>query len=339
MTAFKVALVGGLRGQDVPEWVSERLRAENIDFAARECMSRQELAEIAGDADVVWVYGDHQTVYAENLDVLARCGAIIRTGSGTDNIPVPEATALGIIVANTPEAISDSVSNHAIGLLFAVIRQIAKQDRLMRRGVWDRYAGWPDWHLSGQALGLVGFGHIGRLVARKMAGFDMTILAHDPVVPAEVMARFGVQTVAFDDLLAQADFVSLHCPLIPSTYHLIDERALRLMKPKAVLINTSRGPVVDETALFRALNEGWIAGAGLDVFEQEPTPVDNPLLALDNVVVTPHIGGYSDEFYDNFWRFSVETAIDFAKGRMPRSYVNRDVKPRWTLAERDASGD
>jgi D-3-phosphoglycerate dehydrogenase len=255
----------------------------------------------------------------------------VRSGSGTDNIPVKEATALGIIVANTPEAISDSVSNHAIGLLFAIMRQIVVQDRAVRRGQWDRDLGWPRWHLHGRTLGLVGFGHIARLVARKMSGFDLTILAHDPFVKADVTADAGVQAVPFDELLSKSDFVSIHCPLLDSTYHLIGERELRLMKPEAILINTARGPIVDEPALLRALQEGWIAAAGLDVFEQEPTPIDNPLLRLDNFVATPHIGGYSDEFWDNFWRFSVETVIDLSNGRWPRSYVNRDVKPRWDL--------
>jgi D-3-phosphoglycerate dehydrogenase len=331
MEAFKVALVGGIRDGGVPDWVSDSLAKEGIAFVARNCMTREELAELGGDADVVWVFGDHQCLYAENLDVIPRCGAIVRSGSGTDNVPVKEATQLGIIVANTPEAISDSVSDHAIGLLLAVTRQIAVQDRAMRRGLWDPKLGWPGWHLRGNTLGLVGFGHIARLVARKMSGFDLTTLAYDPFVPAETIASAGVQAVSLDELLSRSDFVSIHCPLLDSTYHLIGERELRLMKPHAILINTSRGPVVDEAALLRALQEKWIAAAGLDVFEKEPTPADNPLLKLDNVVVTPHIAGYSDESTANFWRLSVETVIDLSKGHWPRSYVNRDVKARWEL--------
>ena len=330
MGNFKVALVG-LNGQAVPDWVTERFVREGIQFAAKQCKSRQDLAETAGDADVVWVLGDHECVYAENLDVIPRCGAIIRTGSGTDNIPVVEATKRGIVVANTPEAISEIVADHAIGLLFAVTRQTSAADRLMRQGVWDREHFWPNWHLSGQTLGLIGFGHIARSVARKLRGWDMTILAHDPVVGADVMESYGVQAAGLDDLLSRADFVSVHCPLLPSTHHLINERTLRLMKQSAVLINTSRGPVVDEPVLIRALTEGWIAAAGLDVFEQEPIDPDNPLLKLDNVVVTPHIGSASDIFWHSFWQASVETAVDLSKGCWPRSYVNRDVKPRWNL--------
>jgi D-3-phosphoglycerate dehydrogenase len=326
---FKVALVG-MDGKSVPDWVYAELRQADIDFVFKQCKSRQELAEVGADADVIWVFGSHESVYKENLDVLKQCGAIIRTGSGTDNIPVAEATELGIIVANTPLAASDTVANHAIGLLFSVTRQIVAQDRLVRQGKWDRELAWPNYHLHGQTLGLIGFGHIAKLVAHKMSGFDMRMISHDPVVRPEAMAALGVEAADFDDLLKRSDYISIHCPLLPSTHHLINERALRLMKPTAVLINTSRGPVVDEPALIRALSEKWIAAAGLDVFEQEPIDPANPLLKLDNVVVTPHIAGYSDVFWHNFWKHSVDTAIDMSKGRWPRSYVNRDVQPRWS---------
>jgi D-3-phosphoglycerate dehydrogenase / 2-oxoglutarate reductase len=331
MERFKVALIGGIQPSGVPDWVPRRLAQADINFVYRNCKSRAELAEMAGDADLVWSFGDHECLYAENLDVIPRCGAILRSGSGTDNIPIKEATALGIIVANTPEAISDTVADHAIALLFAVVRQVSFHDRLMREGVWERTRGWPRWHMGGQTLGLVGFGHIARSVAHKLANFGLTILCHDPVVSAETMAAAGVQSVSFDDLLSRSDFVSLHCPLLDSTYHLIGERQLRLMKPNAILINTSRGPVVDEPALIRALQEGWIGAAGLDVFEQEPTDPNNPLLKMDNVVATPHMAATSDIFWDNFWRYSVDTVLDLAQKKWPRSYVNRDVKPRWEL--------
>lgn len=328
--AFKVALVG-LDGQTLPDWVPAALANEGIAFVAKECTGRKELADVAGDADVVWVFGSHNCLYAENLDVIPRCGAILRTGSGTDNVPVAEATKLGIVVANTPEAVSDAVSNHAIGLLLAVMRQITTQDRFTRAGKWDRALAWPNWHLHGQTLGLVGFGHAGKLVARKVSGFEVKVVVHDPYFSAEALAEYGVGSVSLDTLLAESDFVSLHCPLTKSTHHLIGERELKLMKRSAILINTSRGPIVDEQALIRALREGWIAAAGLDVFEQEPIDQQNPLLSLDNAVITPHIAGYSDEFLPNFWRLSVETVIDLSKGHWPRSYVNHDVKPRWNL--------
>lgn len=330
MKRFKVVLVD-LDGTTVPGWVGEALAKEGIAFVAWECKTSEELARHAGDADVVWNFGSH-VVTAESLAALPQCGGIIRTGSGTDNVPVEEATRRGIVVANTPEAHSDAVSDHAIGLLFAVMRQIAVQDRAVRSGEWNATRGRPGWHLHGQTLGLVGFGHAARLVAKKMRGFELTLLVHDPYVSADVMAREGVRAANLDTLLSGSDFVFLHCPLTKETYHLLGERELRQMKPSAILINTARGAVIDEPALVRALTESWIAAAGLDVLEQEPPSADHPLFKLDNAVITPHIAGYSDEHQEIAWRLSVEAAIALAQGRWPRSCVNRAVKPRWNLS-------
>ncbi|MEP7359843.1 MAG: C-terminal binding protein, partial [Anaerolineales bacterium] len=261
MKRFKVALVDD-NGFAVPAWVLETFEKEGIEFVAQNCAGNDDLARHAGDADVVWVWGS-RVVTAESLAGLPQCGGIIRTGSGTDTAPVEEATRRGIVVANTPEAHNDAVSNHAIALLLAIIRDIPLHDRHMRAGPWQRYR-WASPPLTGRTLGLVGFGLIARLVAKKMRGFDLNILAYDPFVSPETMAAEGVRPASVDTLLAESDFVSLHCPLMPETFHLIGERELRLMKPTAILINTSRGPVVDEPALIRALTERWIAAAGLD---------------------------------------------------------------------------
>ncbi len=326
---FKVALVGS-EGHVVPEWVRQELADAGIEFVARECANEQELARYAGDADLVWVWGGG-LLTAERLARLPRCGAIVRSGSGTDNVPVAEATKRGIIVANTPDAISDCVSDHAIALLLAVIRRIPIQDRTVRRGIWDFQIPEYRWHLRGNTVGLVGFGHIARLVARKLSGFNVKIIASDPLVSADEMAKDSVEAVSLEEMLSRSDFVSLHCPLTPKTRHLISEPQLRMMKASAILINTSRGPVVDEKALVVALREGQIAAAGLDVTEQEPTPPNNPLLKLDNVVITPHVAGMSDEYVENFWRYSVEAILALSEHRWPPSYVNRDVKPRWEM--------
>ena len=331
---FKVALVG-LDNQTVPDSVVTGLTKQGINLVAHECENQMELAEWAADADIVWVFGSSRCLNGqmspEELAIVPRCGAIIRTGSGTDNVPVAAATKLGIVVANTPDALNDAVSDHAIGLLFAVIRQIVLQDRNLRNGIWDRARGYPNWHLAGQTLGLVGFGRIARTVVQKLIGFKMTTLAFDPFVPLEVFSAHSVQSVSLDELFRRSDFVSIHCPLTPQTRHLVGQAEFAKMKRQAILINTSRGPVVDESALIEALKSGQIAGAGLDVLEKEPPEADNPLLQFDQVVLTPHLGGYSDQYLPNCWRLSMETAIDLSKGKWPRSCVNPDVKPRWKL--------
>jgi D-3-phosphoglycerate dehydrogenase len=332
MSNFKVALVA-LDGLTAPDWVAPTLARENIDICIGECTTDEALLQAASDADVVWLYGGSRVVTERNLPLLPRCGAIVRTGSGTDNVPVDTATRLGVLVAHTPDMLTEAVSDHAIGLLFAALRQIAVHDRAVRTGVWDRNRARPRWHLRGRALGLVGFGRVPRLLVRKLSGFELTVLAHDPVVSAEAMARHGARAASLDEVLSGSDVVSLHCPLTTQTRHLIDERALRLMRPTAVLLNTARGTVVDESALTRALTEGWIAAAGLDVFEQEPLRPDHPLLRLDNVVLTPHVAGYSEGYAEAGWRLSVETVVALARGRWPRAFVNRPDRPRLNLTE------
>ena len=330
MRPFSVVLVDR-EPEDVPAWVAEALAQEDIEFAARSCQTTAELIDHAKDADVAWTWSS-QLITAESLVALPRLGGIVRSGSGTNHLPVTAATERGIVVANTPEAHSDAVSNHAIGLLFAVMRYIPRLDHAVRAGRWNSARFPRGWHLHGQTMGLVGFGHVARLVNQKMRGFELTVFAHDPFVDAGMMLREGVRPADLDKIFSESDFVLLHCPLTPETHHLIGERELRLMKPSAILVNTARGPVIDEPALVRALTEGWIAASGLDVLEQEPPAPDNPLFKLDNVVITPHVAGQSDEDLDDCWRLSVEAAIAMAQGRWPRSYVNRGVKSRWALA-------
>jgi D-3-phosphoglycerate dehydrogenase len=330
MGDFKVALVSWGR-ELIPTWLSEELAKKGISFIAQECETSDELAACASDADVVWVFGGGKCLTADRLSLLKRCGAIIRSGSGTDNVPVREATNQRILVANTPDATTDAVSDHAIGLLLAIVRQITVQDRAVRSGIWDREHAWPGWHFPGSTLGTIGFGQVARAMARKMKGFGVKTIACDPGVGEALMAPLNVTKVKLDDLLRTSDFVSIHCPLNRDTYHLIAEMELRSMKPSAVLINTARGQVVDEAALVRALKEGWIAAAGLDVLEKEPPAPSNPLLVLPNVVLTPHSGGDSDVFRELMWKLSYETVVDLHCNRWPRSCVNPEIEPRWHL--------
>lgn len=332
---FKVTLVSN-DAPDLPDWVPAEMADHDIDFVYQECITREDVEKHAGDADIVWLLGgageSGACLWRGNMQVLKKCGAIVRAGSGTDNVPVDEATTMGIIVANTPHSVAEQVADHTLGLLFSVVRQCAVQDRLVKQGTWERYGGCPRWSLHGRALGLVGFGLIARLVIKKLGGYEMDVLAYDPFVDEETMKSAGARKMELDELLKASDFVSLHCPLVDSTRHLMGEEQFRMMKERSILINTSRGPVVDEQAMIRALSEEWISAAGLDVLDPEPPSADNPLLKMDQVVITPHIGAHSDNFWDSMFRWSMKAIHALHEGRWPLSWVNKDVKSRWSLS-------
>jgi D-3-phosphoglycerate dehydrogenase len=330
MASFTVALVS-VGGQPVPDWVAAQLAAREIELRVEECETRADLVRLAADADLVWVFSGSRVVSAESLVDLPRCRAILRTGAGTDNVPVAAATAAGIVVATTPEAGTQSVADHAVALLMAAVRQVPLQDRLMRTGVWDPLRAAPRWTLRNESIGLVGFGRIAQALTRNVRGFDMTVLAYDPLVDDQVFADSGVRRADLAEVLTSPRIVSLHCPLTPETHHLIGEAELGAMRSDAVLINVSRGPLVDEDALCRALAQGSIQAAGLDVFEAEPLAGDSPLLALDNVVITPHVAAYSETFYRDSWKQSVQTVLELSDGRWPPVCANPEVVPRWPL--------
>lgn len=226
---------------------------------------------------------------ANSLKVIARAGV------GLDNIDVKAAEEKGIMVINAPESSTLSVAELAVGLMLAVMRKIAFSDRKIRAGEWPKKHA-MGMELRGKVLGVIGAGRIGSTVARICKyGFGMGVLYYDTVRRPELEKELDARYVSLEELLSNADVVTLHVPLLPETHHLINEERLKLMKKSAVLVNTSRGQVVDTNALVRALGEGWIAGAGLDVYEEEPLPKDHPLTKLDNVVLTPHIGASTYE--------------------------------------------
>jgi len=315
-------------GIATPDWVAEALQAAGVDLRIADCWTAADLEQHAARADIVWIVGGRELLLGENLATLKRCGAIVRTGSGTDNVDIDTSTAMGIVVANTPQVPVDSVSDQTISLLFSLVRQVTEQDRLVRRGEWDPLA-LPKRRFQDATLGLIGFGRIARQVVRKLAGFDMQFVAYTVPPEPEALAAHGVADLSLDELLVAADYVSIHCPLTKETHHLIGERELRQMKPGALLINTSRGPVIDEVALIQALKDGWIAAAGLDVLEEEPPDTSNPLLSMDNVILTPHQGGTSDRFPVDFFEASVEAILDLSAGCYPQYVVNPSVEPRW----------
>ncbi len=259
---------------------------------------------------------------APNLKIVAQLAV------GYDNIDIKEATKRGIYVTNTPGVLTETTADFAWTLLMAVARRVTEADRYVRSGKWK--VGWhPSMILGrdvyGATIGIVGLGRIGQAVAKRAKGFDMKILYYDMIRRPDLEEELGLRYTELDELLQKSDFVSLHVPLMKSTYHLINEKKLKLMKKTAYLINNSRGPVVDEKALYKALKRGQIAGAGLDVFEQEPIPMDNPLLELDNVVVAPHISSASHETRSRMAEMVAENLVSFFEGRVPPNLVNKEV--------------
>jgi D-3-phosphoglycerate dehydrogenase / 2-oxoglutarate reductase len=262
------------------------------------------------------------------IDQLTRCRVIARFGIGVDMIDLDAATERGILVCNTATYCLDEVSNHAMGLLLMLNRGLLADADSVRRGGWFRSEAVPPRRLAGQRLGLVGVGNIGRLVARKARGFGLEVVAYDPFLSKGTSEVEGTRLVELDELLRTSDFVSVHCPLNPSTRHLLGERELRRLKPTAFVINTARGGLIDQVALTEELRERRIAGAGLDVFEVEPLPPDDPLRQLDNVILTPHSASWSVESSAECRRVAVEHVVTVLRGGVPSDVVNRAVLER-----------
>jgi glyoxylate reductase len=289
---------------------------------------KETIIEKARDVDaLVTLLSDK--IDAEVFDAAPKLKIVAQMAVGFDNIDVGEATKRGIYVTNTPGVLTETTADFAWALLMAVARRLVEADRYVRTGQWK--VGWHPSMLLGRdvygaTLGIVGAGRIGTAVARRAKGFNMKILYYDVIpMPPEIEKELEAKRVDLDTLFKESDFVSIHVPLIKETYHLVNEEKLRLMKKTAYLINNSRGPVVDEKALYKALKEGWIAGAALDVFEQEPTPMDNPLLKLDNVVVAPHISSASHETRSRMAEMAAENLVAFFEGKQPPNLVNPDV--------------
>ena len=264
----------------------------------------------------------------EVFDAAPKLRIVSQYAVGYDNIKVEEATKRGVYVTNTPGVLTETVADFTFALMLAVARRVVEADRYVREGKWK-----VGWHplmmvgtdVYGATLGIVGLGRIGSAVARRAKGFNMRVIYYDVVRREDLEKELGIEYVSLDKLLEESDYVSLHTPLTPQTYHLIGEEQLKKMKKTAFLINTARGKVVDQKALYKALKEGWIAGAGLDVFEQEPISPDDPLLELDNVVLAPHAASASYETRSRMAEMVADNLIAFLKGEVPPNLVNKDV--------------
>jgi D-3-phosphoglycerate dehydrogenase len=329
----KVILVDGMEGDAPMPAIEEReeLAAIDAELVILGCRTEQDLIEQAKDADAILTWG--APVTRRVLECLPNCQCVVRYGVGYDTVDVEGATATNTIVINVPDFCWEEVANHAIALLLCCAKKIIRLDDLVRQGKWGeaKAVQSPMGAVYGQTLGIVGCGNIGRTTARKAAAFGLEVIGYDPYLDPTIAASAGIRLVSLDELMANSDYISVHTNLTEETHHLIGEKQLALMRPSAFIMNTSRGPVIDEAALIRALQGKKIAGAGLDVFEREPVAPDNPLLKMTNVVVLPHSASYSDAAFSRLRRSVAKEAVRVLSGLWPKNVVNKKVAPKKAL--------
>jgi len=273
------------------------------------------LREKIANIDGLVTYG-HEPITADMLDTAPNLKVISNTGAGYDHIDVAAAAERGIAVGNTPGVVSGATADLTFALLLAAARNVVTGDRFMRAGKWQKYDPYLLWgaEVHGATLGIIGLGSIGRAVARRAKGFDMSAIYYNRNRTPEWEKSLGVEYAPLDRLLAGSDFVSIHTPLTKQTHHLIGQKELAQMKNSAILINTARGPIVDSQALYRALRDGVIAGAGLDVFDPEPLPAGDPLFTLENVVLCPHLGTASQKTRTKMGMMAAENLLAGLRG-------------------------
>ncbi len=279
----------------------------------------------AKDADAIYAKGIPIT--REIIDGLERCKIIALGSVGVDSVDVKAATERGIPVTNIPDTFIEEVADHAMTLLLGGFRRLVEQDRMVRDGRWreGRPALLKIPRLMGQTLGFISFGRVARAVARRAAPFGLRMMAYDPFVEEMQISEYGVQPATLTEVLTQSDFVSMHAPARPEVHHMLKEQHFRQMKPSAIFINTGRGPTVQEEALIKALQEGWIAHAALDVLEVEPPSHNNPLLRMENVTLTAHVASASARFDEARKRRVGHELALVLQGKWPMSCVNPAV--------------
>ena len=280
------------------------------------------IVQVASDADALLV--TYAKITAEMIRQMPRCRIISRFGIGVDNVDLAAATEAGIVVTKVPDYCIDEVSDHTLALLLSLVRKIPSSSARTHAGRWEMKAVVPIHRLRGSVLGLVGFGRIPQLVTPKAKSFGMHVLAYDPFVGPEVAEKAGVELVDLTQLLARSDYVSIHSPLVPETRNLFNTETFGKMKRGSYLVNTARGPIVDEAALAAALDAGQLAGAALDVMAQEPPPV-SPLFGRDNVIITPHTSFYSEESLVELQIKAAEEVASVLTGQAPRNPVNPEA--------------
>lgn len=311
---------------DSVEIEMEEAKKIGAELKRYNCRTEDEVIEAAEEADAI--LADMAPITGRVIQSLKKCQVIVRYGIGLDNVDVDAATEAGIYVVNIPTYCIDEVSTHAAALALACARRILRYDKDVKAGIWDFQRHAPIQGLPDCRVGIVAFGNIARAFMKKMIPFGPEIVVNDPFVPDQVIRDFGAIPVDFDELVRTCDIISLHAPLTAETEGLFGEQQFKAMKPNAFLINTARGGLVDEKALYRAIVEEQIAGAALDTMQLEPPEKSNPLLTLDNVILTPHVAFYSEQSQKELHLVAIEEAVRALEKGAPNVVVNKGVVPR-----------
>ena len=320
MAKFKVVLTDNI----FPDLEIEKNMLAEIDAEFVEVPKGENIAEYVRDADAV--IDTYAKISADLIACMEKCKLVIRNGIGVDTIDVDACTEKGIMVANIPHYCSDEAATHTMALMLASTRKLKLLDSSVAEGRWAAKEAAPLFSLHGKKLGLIGFGKIPRLVAEKARAFGLLVSAYDPMVSEENMNACFVEKAAFETIVRESDIISLHCPLNDQTRNLFNMDVFKQMKSTAYLINTARGPVVNEEDLICALEKGMIAGAGLDVLMENEVDPENPLLKMKQVIITPHAAWYSEEAILRRRTQTIESVISVLKGGEPMSLCNRKMR-------------
>jgi D-3-phosphoglycerate dehydrogenase len=298
------------------------LTSMGVDVIIANCNTIQEVIDTCKDADGIMV--NLAPMPAEVINKLEKCKVIARYGVGYDNVDVPACTKKGIWVTNVPDYCAEEVSDQALALLMACTRKVARRDAQVRAGKWNIGKADPIHRMAGKTFTFLGFGMIGRCLYRKIKGFDFSrILIYDPFIDEQTIKSLGAEKVEWEEALKSADYISVHIPLNDKTRGIINASAFKLMKPTAIIVNTSRGPIIDEQALIDALTKGQINSAGLDVHKKEPLDHDSPFMKIENCVLTDHVGWYSEEAMSELKRKVAENVKDVLISGKPKYPVNK----------------
>jgi len=316
---FKVAITDAeYESHDIEKSILSKVNAELVKF---QCRTEDEVIKYCSDADAL--LNQYAPITRRVIENLQNAKAIARYGIGVDNIDLEAATEKGILVANVVYDTTD-VADHTLSLILSLVRKIPWIHESTKKGLWDWRKFQPISRLQGKTVGIIGFGRIGRKVAERLKGFRVELIACDPYLPLEVFKEHEVEGVNLETLLQKSDIITIHVGLTNETFHMIKEAELRKMKRGALLVNVSRGGTINEPALYRALKEGWISGAALDVLENEFLK-DNPLHELDNVIITPHMAWYSTSSIAEIQKGAAEAIASALSGEIPANLVNKEV--------------